>query len=348
MPSKLSSLKNAIEEEPVEQNETDFKVDEIVKRLRGTKDVTPIAQKKTVKVKAENLGKVGGVYAALENPLNSLSGLITLLPVNQTLKNDLQASNLQYTPENYMAICTTTAFIFSIMTFLIVAILSAAFSDGSAASITTSLIASIVMAVIGFAGGLALTISYPSMQANGRAALIDKELPFALRQLSTQVKAGVSFTRALKSIADTNYGLLTIEVKKTLSDMDGGMSTVAALKKLAERNKSQGLQRAVTQISRALRTGGNLSEIISTIADDVSFETRMKIRDYTELLNLISIVYIMVAVVGPVMITILAAVTQLPVFGGGVAFALILGVFTGVALITCALVYVIKKAEPTG
>ena len=116
----------------------------------------------------------------------------------------------------------------------------------------------------------------------------------------------------------------------------------------AERNKSQGLQRAVTQISRALRTGGNLSEIISTIADDVSFETRMKIRDYTELLNLISIGYIMIAVVAPVMITILAAVTQLPVFGGGVAFTLILGVFTGVTLITGALVYVIKKAEPTG
>ncbi len=228
------------------------------------------------------------------------------------------------------------------------AILSAAFGDGSAGSITTGLAISITMALLGFAGGLALTLSYPAMQANGKAALIDKELPFALRQLSTQVKAGVSFTRALKSIGDTNYGVLTVEIKKTLSDMDGGLSTIEALRKLAKRNKSQGLQRAVTQISRALRTGGNLSEIISTIADDVSFETRMKIRDYTELLNLISIVYIMIAVVAPVMVTILAAVTQLPVFGGGIAFGLILGVFIGIASITCALVYVIKKAEPTG
>lgn len=226
-------------------------------------------------------------------------------------------------------------------------VVTTAFSNLTPTSITTSLAISISMAVLGFAGGLALTLSYPSMKANSKATAIDKELPFALRQLSTQVKAGVSFTRALKSIADTNYGLLTTEVKKTLKEMDGGLSTTTALQNLATRNKSQGLQRAVTQISRALRTGGNLSEIISTIADDVSFETRMKIRDFTELLNLISIVYIMVAVVAPVMIAILAAVTQLPVFGGGFAFILILGVFIGVALVTAALLYVIKKAEPT-
>lgn len=345
---KLSNLKSAIEEEPQEQKETDLKVDEIVKRLRGSGQSAPVASKKTAKVKTESLGKVGNIYAALENPLNALSGVITLLPVSQTLKSDLEASGAKYTPENYIALCTTTAFVFAILSFFIMAIITAAFGDGSASSITTGLAISITMALLGFAGGLALTLSYPAMQANSKAALIDKELPFALRQLSTQVKAGVSFTRALKSIGDTNYGVLTVEIKKTLSDMDGGLSTIEALRKLATRNKSQGLQRAVTQISRALRTGGNLSEIISTIADDVSFETRMKIRDYTELLNLISIVYIMIAVVAPVMVTILAAVTQLPVFGGGIAFGLILGVFIGIASITCALVYVIKKAEPTG
>jgi len=65
-----------------------------------------------------------------------------------------------------------------------------------------------------------------------------------------------------------------------------------------------------------MRSGGNLSVIISEIADDVSFETRQQIRDFTEKLNFVNILYIMVGVVMPVAIAILAAILQIPLFAG--------------------------------
>jgi flagellar protein FlaJ len=60
--------------------------------------------------------------------------------------------------------------------------------------------------------------------------------------------------------------------------------------------------------SSDLRTGGALSEIIGKIAEDVSFELRMRIRDFVEKLNVIGLFFMMVAIVLPVFIAIIAGI----------------------------------------
>jgi flagellar protein FlaJ len=68
----------------------------------------------------------------------------------------------------------------------------------------------------------------------------------------------------------------------------------------------------IAHLVRALRTGGNLSEIMITIAEDVAFERRMKIADFSEKLNLMSLFLMMVAIVFPVLITILTVIGSSP------------------------------------
>jgi flagellar protein FlaJ len=194
---------------------------------------------------------------------------------------------------------------------------------------------------------LVIGASYPNVRAKERAISIDRELPFALRQLSTQVKAGLSFNRAMTSVAQSDYGELSVEMKKALRDMDSGATTEEALSKVMYRSKSRGFKRALIQIIRSLRTGGRLSEIIASIADDVSFETRMGIRDFTEVLNIISVVYIMIAVVAPVTLTVLTAVIQLPLIAANIPQAFIVLAFMGIILGIGAIIFVTIRLEPT-
>ena len=90
------------------------------------------------------------------------------------------------------------------------------------------------------------------------------------------------------------------------------MPTEVALEKWAEKTRSEGLRRMISHLVRALRTGGNLSDIMVTIAEDVSFERRMKIADFAEKLNLLALFLMMTAVVFPVMITILTSIGSAP------------------------------------
>ncbi|MCL5011450.1 MAG: type II secretion system F family protein [Candidatus Marsarchaeota archaeon] len=312
--------------------------------------VTPTEEvKREVQVSVQKSSNtLGNFYSAFEKPLSLIQNLMNVFPITNSLKNNLDSANINISPEGYMALSSVVSIIVAFLLLVLIGSLSIFLSPVlSVVGVGYSVTLSIIVAVFGFILTSFLMIYYPGMKAGERAKDIDKELPFALRQLSTQLKAGVSFSNSLNSIAQSNYGVLSDEFKRVLVDMEGGMSTEEAVLKLSIRTKSKGLKKALVQIIRALRTGGNLAEIITTIADDVSFESRMKIRDFTEVLNLISIGYIMIAVVGPVMLTILSAVAQLPVFGGGIAFALVLGLFIGILFMTIMILYLIKRLEPT-
>jgi flagellar protein FlaJ len=372
---KLSNLKENVEKEEDAESKRrrQEELEKIVSRLRqknAPKETSVSKKLESLKTTVEGMGMItapveevkretqvsvtkssgflGNFYNAFEKPLVLIQSVMNIFPITSSLKNNLDSANINISPEGYMALSSVISIIVAFLLLILVGSLSIFLTPVlSAVGVGYSLTLSIIVAVFGFILTSVLMIYYPGMKATERARSIDKELPFALRQLSTQIKAGVSFSNSLNSIAQSNYAVLSDEIKRVLVDMEGGMSTEEAVLKLSARTKSKGLKKALVQIIRALRTGGNLAEIITTIADDVSFESRMKIRDFTEVLNLVSIGYIMIAVVGPVMLTILSAVAQLPVFGGGIAFALVLGLFIVILGATVMLLYLIKRLEPT-
>ncbi len=204
----------------------------------------------------------------------------------------------------------------------------------------------LVMGILTFFMAGILLVMYPGLKASDRAAEIDRELPFALRQMATQMKAGVSFQKAMASVANSNYGPLSAEFNRAIADMNAGKPTERSLVDLTERTKSKGLRQAILQIVRSLKTGGAMSDIIAAIASDVAFETRMKIRDFTEQLNIISVVFTMVAIVAPVVITILAAITQLPLLGGSLNEGIVVVAFSAIIMVNGVILLFIKRIEP--
>lgn len=329
------------------------KVDARVQRLRegveGTLGLSrPIDVSKAdfSRYSNKNIRAIGEVYQSLSGLLVRVSRFLSVMPMSAQLRSDLKCAGFRIDAETYFAVVSTLAFTGAIFMMVLVSSVGISLQALDLSSIVSTSMLSIVAGLLCF---LAISVGglvYPSMAGHGRSAAIDRELPFALRHLATQMGAGVSFQHALSSVADSDYGVLSEELKRSIARMESGLSTEEALLELADRTYSIGFKQAIIQIVRALRTGGRISEIITGIAEDVAFETRMKVRDFTEVLNLISIAFIMIAVVAPVVVTLMAAIMQLPLLGSGVSPIVITAIFSALVLAMVGIIVLIKQLEP--
>lgn len=370
--SKLSKIKELIEKGEAqaiagvgERKEQDALFTAIAERLRKKEAKPEAVETRALRIKAalegaptsafdfsklqldkvadEKIRAIGKFYNTFHAPVAVIASFLSNLPVAGELQSNLRAADIDLRAEAYLVISSTVAFVLAIL-----AVVVASYAGTTAGG--TDLLSTASLAVI--VGGLVFTMAgvgmlvYPTMRAESRAQQIDRELPFALRQLATQIKAGVSFQKSMASVGEARYGVLSSEVKRALKDMESGKSADRALLDLHDRTRSNGLRQAAMQIMRTLKTGGGLADIISGIANDVSFETRMKVRDFTEQLNLINVIFIMTAVVAPVVLTIVVSIMQLPLLGGAVSQIMIIGAFAAIAAAMVTIILLIKKMEP--
>lgn len=286
----------------------------------------------------------GKIYLALETPLSKLNAIV-YKQFGRKLAVDLAAAEMGYSVDQYISMALAAAVLGAFAVFgSLVAIFSFTSFNFPILILLTMLAPAVVI-------GAAFTI--PDGKAKKIAKDVDKELPFALRHMSIEIRAGVGIFKTMESIAVSDYGQLSKGFRDVLSNMEKGMSTEEALEKWSEKSKSEGLTRMISHLVRALRTGGNLSEIMVTIAEDVSFERRMKISDFAEKLNLMGLFLMMGSVVFPVMFTIMTTIGSSPSIKQYMSvFAMFnLPFLTVVYYVICPafmmiFIYLIKSADP--
>lgn len=156
-----------------------------------------------------------------------------------------------------------------------------------------------------------IIIFLPNLQRGKRSSEASRELPFALRQMATELKSGLGLHDSMRSVAMSGYGALSEEFARTLEEIKYGETTENALIEMSNRIESDGLKRAVYQITRTLNSGGDLSKTLNVIADDIAYEMRMKLKDYSQKLNSFTMIYMFLAILGPVifLVMLLAAAT---------------------------------------
>jgi flagellar protein FlaJ len=286
------------------------------------------------------LSFVGRFYSAFQRPVSWLASIVSKMPGVSSLHADLEAADISVSLETYIITSTVAGILAAFFSFPLLGLVVAAARMSPA-----TLGLWVLLAPMAFFATVLVALYYPKTLIAEKTTRINRELPFALRHLSTQIKAGVSFHRALSSVTASAYGDLSLELRKTLRELERGSSTEEALLNLAKRTHSTGLKKAIVQIIRALKTGGNLSQVINDIADDSSFEYQMRLRDFVEKLNIINVVFTMIAVVGPVTITIISAVAQLPMLGGALPFALVVAMLGADAAAMAMIVWFITKME---
>jgi len=188
---------------------------------------------------------------------------------------------------------------------------------------------------------------YPNIKEEQRRKDILKNLPFALRQLSTELKAGIGLMDALKTISTSQYGELSKEFTITLEEIYYGTSYNEAFNNLSKRTKTDIMDRIIQQILKTLNNGGNLADTLNKIADENSNNMRIKYKEYSEKLNSIMLIYMFIAVLIPVImfIMIIAATTVIgPIMNPNMIMFMYLLLFP--MIITLMIIF-IKRLEPT-
>lgn len=187
---------------------------------------------------------------------------------------------------------------------------------------------------------------YPKIKKENDCSSFSKELPYALRQLATELRSGKSLFDSMDSIANSDYGILSLEFSRLLEEIKYGETLENAFLNLERRVGSKTLSRVIYEILTSLRIGSNLSSSLSIIADDVNFDIRMRLKEYSEKLNAFVMIYTFLAILAPVIIlTMLLAASV--VIGDLVPGDLILILYSlFFPMIILFLGFAIKKLEP--
>lgn len=259
--------------------------------------------------------KIGKLFLFMKAPLTPIMNLIKRLPQVRQLDYNLYSANMKYSVQQYLAIATTVA----TMAFIFGLILSGTLLMLIEIDIKLKILLPILIGLFGFLAALIIMFTVPSSNAKKRADALSSELPFALRHMATELKAGIGLYKTLQAVAMADYGILSEEFSRTISEIEEGTDTKDALRNFATRTKSKAMRGALMHIIRALKTGGNLSNVMNIIAEDVAFEMRMQMRDFAEKMNLFGVIFIFVGIVLPVFLTILGGIVNAPLgFSGSI------------------------------
>ncbi len=262
--------------------------------------------------------KLGSFYMNFKGIAEPISNFLKKLPGVKEIDYYLYSANMHYSVNQYLAITTAAAIIATVLGFIGITIFAAVLGFDIVLAVVLIPLVTLMIFII----SAVLILMLPRSNAKNRGDLVSREIPFALRHMATELKAGIGLYRTLQAIASAGYGPLSEEFARTITEVEEGVDTKLALRHLALRTQSIALRNSIMHIIRAMKTGGNLSEVMNDIAEDVSFELRMKMREFSQKINFFGVIYIFMAIVMPVVIAVLGGIRNSPVgMSGGSMFA---------------------------
>ena len=187
---------------------------------------------------------------------------------------------------------------------------------------------------------------YPSIKEERNYSDLNQELPYALRHMGIELKSGKGLHDALIAIRNANYGSLSNEFKRVLEEVKFGKPTEESLLEMSHRVDSEGLSRAIQQIIGTLRVGGNLSDSLNIIANDITFDMHIKLKEYSQRLNSFILIYTFLAILTPV-IGLIMLMASSTVMGDIIPSSLLLVIYSVFfPMVVMFMGVFIKKLEP--
>lgn len=140
--------------------------------------------------------------------------------------------------------------------------------------------------VLAATGGLLVGYLLPRMYLRKRKAARQKafgaQLAETLTVISNALKAGYSFPQAMEMVAREMLPPISVEFGRVLREMALGLPTEQALENMVRRVGSDDLDLVITCVLIQRQVGGNLAEILDTIAHTI----RERIRIHGEIKTL--------------------------------------------------------------
>ena len=133
-----------------------------------------------------------------------------------------------------------------------------------------------VSGIIGVVLGYFLPRFYVGRRIGGRLGAFNKQLPDTITLLSNSLRAGSSFLQSIELVSRETPAPMGEEMLRVVREVNLGLGMEEALQNMVRRIKSEDLDLMVTAISIQQSVGGNLAEILDTIAFTIRERVRIK------------------------------------------------------------------------
>ena len=173
-----------------------------------------------------------------------------------TIFNELILADIMMKPEEF-------SLIWLVLTFV---------PSGLAALFQLGMMPSVTLAVI----GAALPIIYIKIKKGQRIKAFEAQLGDTLIMMCNGLRSGFSFQQAMENVANDMPAPIGIEFGRVCNEIRYGATMEDALNNMTDRVKSPDLMLVVSAVLIQRTTGGNLSEILSTISSTI--RERIKIK----------------------------------------------------------------------
>ena len=149
----------------------------------------------------------------------------------------------------------------------------------------------VVLFLIGFAvpslqhpiillGGVVLGFIAPRFWLNwrkgGRLKAFNKQLPDTVTLIANALRAGSSFLQAIELVVRESRPPISVEFSRVIREVNLGLPFDLALENMVKRVKSEDFELMATAISIQHQVGGNLAEILDSIAFTIRERIRIK------------------------------------------------------------------------
>jgi len=229
---------------------------------------------------------------------------------NKRLASNLKQARINVKPIEFLSAVAVNTIVYFLLFTLLFTTLFISQEGPEITVITRGLSTGLLMGLIFFL----VLYTYPSVLAGKIGNIIDSELFYALNDMLIQLKSKVELYQALVNVVEGDYGYVSDELLDVINDVESGKSMVEALKKLALRTKSDFMKRMAWQLMNSIKSGSDAIRVIDSLIKEIEVYYHSVINKYTKELNVLSLIYLTLAVVAPTIgITVLIIISS---FGG--------------------------------
>lgn len=208
------------------------------------------------------------------------------------LDRELRSARMDESPSEYLSKCIKRSLKLGIPSSLSL-IASGIITDVS----TTTKIGVISLPLLSIMSFLTFA-KYPKIKTNRRTRDLEKDLPYALRDVLIEIKSGIPLYEAMRTVT-SGYGEASEEFERIIKDVDGGKSMIGAIEESIVRNPSEQYRRAMWQVNNSIKSGTDVEVTLESVVDSIIKDQKLKIEKYGQELNPYILVYLLMAVVGP-------------------------------------------------
>src|SRR6186997_3700163 len=214
--------------------------------------------------KPEAASGSAGIAQALQSSeaLAQLNKVVEQRDFGANLAREIARADLRLKPSEYLVIWAATI----VGVPLLMVVLSVAMPT----------LRNPFLLVVGLFVGFFLPRFWLGRRKSGRLKSFNKQLPDTITLIANALRAGSSFLQAVELVVRESRPPISTEFGRVIREVNLGLSFEVALENMVRRVRSDDLELMATAISIQHQVGGNLAEILDSIAYTIRERIRIK------------------------------------------------------------------------